>query len=72
MVNQLKSALLRKQAAVGGALLSLGFAARAAVPAEIETGLADMKTDGVSMATMVLLAVIAVAAILFLKKAMGR
>lgn len=53
-------------------VLALGTAAHAAVPAAIVTDLEGMKTDGISMATMVLLAIIGIAAVLFLKKALGR
>lgn len=55
--------------ALGVSLASLGASAFAAVPAEVTTALGDMKTDGVDMATLVLVAIIAVAAIMFLKKA---
>lgn len=62
----------QKIAAIGGvgALpLFLAHKAHAALPADVTTALGDMKDDGVSAATLVIVAVIAVAAILFLRKA---
>lgn len=56
------------QAASAGAL-ALASQAHAALPAEVSTALGDMKDDGVSAATLVIVAVIAVAAILFLRRA---
>lgn len=53
-------------------LVGIGASAHAAIPAAVQTALGDMQTDGVAMATLVLVAVIAVAAVLFLKKALGR
>lgn len=71
-MNKFARVIATKKAAVGGSLLALGAAAHAEVPAAVATAIGDMKTDGVSMATLVLVAVIAVGAVLFLKKAMGR
>lgn len=56
------------QAAAAGSL-ALASQAYAALPAEVSTALSDMKDDGVSAATLVVVAVIAVAAILFLRRA---
>lgn len=50
------------------ALVSLGSQAMAAVPAEVTTAVGDMKTDGLAVATAVLVAVIAIAAIKFIRK----
>lgn len=40
----------------------------AAVPADVTTAIADLKTDGVTVATAFLVAIIAVAAIKFLRR----
>ena len=58
--------------------LSVGFvlassfvgSAFAAVPPEVTSAIADMKTDGLVVASAVLVAVIAIAAIKFLRRAM--
>ncbi|MBN8504872.1 MAG: hypothetical protein J0L58_10355 [Burkholderiales bacterium] len=42
--------------------------AMAAVPADVTTALADMKADGLTVAVAVLVAVIAIAAIKFIRK----
>lgn len=55
--------------AVGASLLALGNQAVAAVPADITAAIGDMKDDGVTVATAFLVAVIAVAAIKFLRSA---
>lgn len=57
-----------KLAVVGG-LVSAGSAAMAAVPADITTAISTMKDDGVTVATAFVVAVIAVAAIKFLRSA---
>ena len=48
----------------------VGFAgsALAAVPADVTTALETLKTDGIAMATVVLVAIIAIFAIKFLRK----
>ena len=48
----------------------LGFigSAQAAVPADVTTALTDMKTDALAVATIVLVAIIAVAAVKFIRK----
>ncbi len=52
-----------------GALASLAISnAMAAVPADVTTALGDAKTDGVSVATLVLVAVIAIFAFKFMRK----
>ncbi len=53
-----------------GALLAAAGSAFAAVPAEVTTAISDMKSDGLIVASAVLVAVIAIAAIKFLRKAM--
>ncbi len=53
------------------AIVTLGFGisqAQAAVPAEVTTAIGDMKTDGAAVAGGVLLAIIAIAAIKFIRK----
>lgn len=52
-----------------GSFLSLAAAAQAAVPAEITAAIGEMKTDGITVATAFLVAIIAVAAIKFLRTA---
>lgn len=42
----------------------------AAVPADVTTAISDMKTDGLIVAGAVLVAIIAIAAVKFLRKAM--
>ena len=50
-----------------GALATVG-SAFAAVPAEVTTELASMKTDGLIVAGAVLVAIIAIAAVKFIRK----
>lgn len=50
------------------ALLSSVGSVFAAVPAEVTTAIADMKSDGLVVAGAVLVAVIAVAAVKFIRK----
>lgn len=63
---------LEKQAAklglVGAAALAYVNQALAAVPAEVTTAVGDMKADGITVATAFLVATIAVAAFLFMKR----
>jgi len=49
-------------------LLALASTSFAAVPAEVTTAVDGMKTDGVAVATAVLVAIIAIAAIKFIRK----
>jgi len=51
-------------------LLGTVGSAFAAVPADVTTAIGDMKTDGLIVAAAVLVAVIAVAAVKFLRRAM--
>ena len=55
-------------AAPAAASLALVGAAHAAVPAEVTTSLGTLSADAVTMATVVLVALIAVFAIKFLRK----
>jgi len=59
-----------KLAALAASSLALVGSVQAAVPADVTTAITDMKSDGVTMGTAVLVAVIAVAAIKFLRRAM--
>ena len=54
---------------VGSSLLALGTSASAAVPAAVTTAIESMATDGATVATAFLVAVIGVAAIKFLRSA---
>lgn len=51
-------------------LAAFGSSAFAAVPSDVTTAITDMKADGLTVATAVLVAIIAVAAVKFLRKAM--
>lgn len=57
-----------KAAAVGGALTLAAGRVLAEVPADAQKGLTDMKVDGLTVAGLVLAAVIAVFAIKFVRK----
>lgn len=59
---------MNKRFAIFGASLATISAAQAAVPADVTTALADMKADGLTVAVAVLVAVIAIAAIKFIRK----
>lgn len=65
--NAVKRAVSVK-AMVPVVLLSLSAASHAAVPAGVSTALADIGADGVTVATTILLAVVAIFAIKFLRK----
>lgn len=60
---------LKNKAAVLGtlAVVSVGNAV-AAVPADVTSAIADMKSDGITVATAFLVAGIAIAAFLFMRK----
>lgn len=51
-------------------LSTVAGSAMAAVPADVTTAISDMKTDGLVVAGAVLVAIIAIAAVKFLRKAM--
>lgn len=55
-------------AAVPAALAVMAGSAMAAIPADVSTGLTDMKSDGAAMATGVLLAIVAVFTLKFLRR----
>lgn len=59
-----------KGSLVLSSLLATAGSTFAAVPAEVTTAISDMKSDGLIVASAVLVAVIAIAAIKFLRKAM--
>jgi len=69
MSRNLKSKYGPKLAA-GLALVSGAGAALAAVPADVTTAIGDMKADGLTVATAVLVAIIAIAAIKFIRRGM--
>ena len=50
------------------ALVAYGASAHAALPTDVTSALDGLKADGVSMATAVLLAIVAIFAIKFLRK----
>lgn len=58
-----------RMAAAGALGAGMVSAAQAEVPAGITSAIADMQTDGVTVATAFVVAVIAVAAIKFLRSA---
>ncbi|REL97517.1 hypothetical protein DSI33_03000 [Mycobacterium tuberculosis] len=64
----MKKAFFAKLAAVQGAALIAAGNVWAAVPTEVTTSLGDAKADGVSVATLVLVAVIALFAFKFMRK----
>lgn len=53
---------------LGASLLAFGGAAMAAVPTEVSDATAAMKADGLVVAGAVLVAIIAIAAIKFIRK----
>lgn len=67
-MNKFARFAVRSSAATAGLLSAL--AVRAEVPAAVTTALTDMKTDALVVAGVVLVAIIAVAAIKFIRKGM--
>ncbi|HYP84395.1 major capsid protein [Variovorax sp.] len=61
--------LALRLAAIPAFVVASAGSAMAAVPAEITTAIADMKEDGVTVATAFVVAAIAVGAIKFLRSA---
>lgn len=61
-MNKIRLGLAALAASTGSAF--------AAVPADVTTAISEMKTDGLVVAGAVLVAVIAIAAVKFLRKAM--
>jgi len=68
----LNSSILRtvraRAVAVAAAVTAAAGSASAAVPAEVTSAIADMKTDGLTVAGAVLVAIIAIAAVKFIRK----
>jgi len=60
---------MNKLSLVGASLMAFGASAMAAVPADITTAISTMKDDGITVATAFVVAVIAVAAVKFLRSA---
>jgi len=60
---------MNKLSLVGASLMAFGASAFAAVPADITTAISTMKDDGITVATAFVVAVIAVAAVKFLRSA---
>ena len=61
----------RTRVAAGVSVLALGVGqAMAAVPAAVTTALEDAKTDGVTIAGVVLVLIISIAAFKFIRKAL--
>lgn len=67
-MNKFARFIRTPRALVGAPLLVSVGGAFAAVPAEVTAALGDMKTDGLAVAALVLIAVIAIAAFKFMKK----
>lgn len=68
MLKNLKNKAANKAATLGSlALVSVGNAV-AAVPGDVSAAIADMKSDGITVATAFLVAGIAIAAFLFMRK----
>lgn len=58
----------RRSAVVGGSLAVIGSQVYAAVPTAVTDALEDMQTDALTVAGLVLVAIIAVAAFKFMRK----
>jgi Inovirus Coat protein B len=67
-INPHRKEIMMKKIAFGFGLLAPLTGAFAAVPAEVTTALGEMKVDATAVAALVLVAVIAVAAIKFMRK----
>lgn len=66
----LMNTFFKRVGSAGALTLVTVGSAFAAVPADVTTAISDMKTDGLIVAGAVLVAVIAIAAIKFLRRAM--
>jgi hypothetical protein len=64
----MKKSLALRLAAVSAFVLASAGSAMAAVPAEVTTAIGDMKADGLVVAGAVLVAIIAIAAVKFIRK----
>jgi hypothetical protein len=60
--------MFKKIAAFAVSTVAFTGASFAAVPAEVTSAIAEMKTDGLIVASAVLVAIIAVAAVKFIRK----
>lgn len=63
-----KFARFVRPAAIGSALATLGAVSHAAVPAVVTTALEDLSTDALTVAGVVLAAIVAVYAFKFIRK----
>jgi hypothetical protein len=57
-----------KKVAVGSSILGLSVAAHAAVPAEVTTALTDLQANALTVAGLILAAIVAVYAFKFMRK----
>lgn len=67
-MNRINLQTRRLAQAASGTALTIAGAAHAAVPTEVSTAMADMKADALTVAGLVLVAIIAVAAFKFMRK----
>lgn len=65
-----RSAIRNSVGVVGTGLAVAGGNAMAAVPTEVSTALSDAKADGVTVAGLVLVVIIAIAAFKFIQRAL--
>ena len=71
MFNAIREKFSAGRAKIAAGVAVLGTAAApamAAVPAEVTTAISDMKADGLTVAGAVLVAIIAIAAVKFIRK----
>lgn len=64
----MKKSLQMRLAAIPAVVMASAGSAMAAVPADVTTALADLKTDALVVATAVLLAIVAIYAFKFIRK----
>ena len=67
-MNAIQTKTRRIAQAAGLGALALASQAHAAVPADVSTALTDMKADALTVAGLVLVAIIAVVAFKFMRK----
>lgn len=67
-MNKFARVIRSRKAAVSLALATIGGAASAAVPAVVTTALEDLSTDALTVAGVVLAAIVAVYAFKFIRK----
>lgn len=65
---EMKKSLQLRLAAIPAVVMASAGSAMAAVPADVTTALGDLKTDALSVATAVLLAIVAVYAFKFIRR----